>query len=111
MFCPQCGYEYVEGIRNCPDCGAGLVASLPGEEKSGEEDRFVPLPNLPGRVYAEMIQGALEKRGIPSYIRSQGPGDAYQFSGTTPRSGVQLFVPESRFDECLEIQHQMLDHI
>jgi hypothetical protein len=112
MFCPRCRYEYKSGILVCPDCGEDLVEKLPKEaEEPNSDTSFVPLPNLPGRVYAEMVKGALEKRGIPCFIRSEGVGDAYQFSGTTPRGGVYLFVPEDRLQECLEIQHQMLNHI
>lgn len=112
MYCPKCQYEYKPGIHVCPDCNENLVEQLPEEnEESHPDGSFAPLPNLPGRVYAEMIRHVLERKGIPCFIRSEGPGDAYQFSGTTPRGGVQLFVPEDRLEECIEIQHSMLDHI
>ena len=111
-FCPDCRYEYRNEIRVCPDCGAELVDDLPAEDKEEiPEVRFVPLPNLPGRVYADMVKGALEKKGIPCFIRAKGVGDAYQFPGTTPMEGVRLFVPEDKLEECIEIQHGMLDHI
>ena len=112
MFCPKCRYEYKPGVKVCPDCNENLVEEFPEDEEELHPDlSFVPLPNLPGRVYAEMVKEVLEKRGIPCYIRSEGVGDAIQFSGTTPREGIQLFVPEDRLEECLQIQHQMLDHI
>ena len=111
-FCPKCRYEYQPKIRVCPDCGSQLVDHLPHEEDNTPRDaHFVPLPNLPGRVYAEMVKGVFEERGIPCYIRAAGVADAYQFPGTTPLDGVQLFVPEDRYEECVKIQHGMLDHI
>ena len=111
MFCPKCGYEYEDDIKKCSDCDVDLVKKLPPEEEIESDIKFVPLPNLPGRVYAEMVKGALEKRGIPCYLRGEGVTDALQSPGTFPLGGVQLFVPEDRLGECVEIQHQMLDHI
>lgn len=112
MFCPVCRYDYNPEIRVCPDCGEELIDKLPPEEEEVVSDvSFVPLPNLPGRVYAEMVKGALEERNIPCYIRAKGVGDAYQFPGTTPMDGTQLYVPEDRLEECIHIQQQMLDHI
>ena len=110
VFCPECGYEYNPAVRVCPDCGVELVDKFPEEEMS--DVSFVSLPDLPGRVYAEMIKGVLEERGIPCYIRADGVSDAYGISGTGPVSkGVRLYVPEDRLEECIQIQHGMLDHI
>ena len=112
MYCPNCKYEYQPGVTVCPDCGKKLVDKLPQDkDKNRENIKFVPLPNLPGRVYAEMIKDTLDAKGIPNYIRSEGVGDAYQFPGTTPMGGIRLYVPENRLKECLKIQQQMLDHI
>jgi len=115
-FCPNCRYEYNPGIAECPDCHEKLVNALAAEKADSNRAamglRFVPLPDLPGRVYAEMVKGVLEKRGIPSYIRSDGISEGYGVVGTGPiAKGFHLWVPEDRVEECLDIQHQMLDHI
>ena len=112
-FCPQCRYEYQDGVFRCPDCDEPLVEALPAEEDASHGDtRFVPLPDLPGRVYADMVKGVLEQRGIPCYIRSEGLIDTTGVTGTGPANrGAKLYVPEDRLEECLDIQRGMLDHI
>jgi len=112
MFCPKCQYEYTDQVYVCPDCEIKLVEELPTENKEiVSHIHFVPLPNLPGRVYAEIVKGALERQHVPCYILAVGVGNAYQFSGTMPLDGVQLYVPEDQLKKCIQIQHDMMDHI
>lgn len=114
-FCPKCGYEYIENVTTCPDCQVPLVPILNNDHPNDHSDENVPfkaLPDLPGRVYADMVIGVLEERGIPCYVRSDGVMDAFGIAGTGPVSrGFRIFVPENRYQECIEIQHQMMDHI
>lgn len=110
-FCPNCKFEYEAHIRTCPDCHETLVEKLP-EPDHETKGSFVALPDVPGRVYADMVKGALEAQGIPCYIRAEGIIDAYGISGTGPASkGARVFVPADRLDECLEVQCALLDHI
>jgi hypothetical protein len=111
-FCPNCGYEYGFQVSQCPDCREKLVHSLDPDPSQtvGKDVRFAPMPELPGRVFAEMVKGALEEKDIHSYIRSDGVSDAYGIVGTGMiTKGFRLFVPEDKLEECLEIQRQMMD--
>lgn len=110
-FCPSCGVEYNPGVEICSDCREPLKErplSTPGSSPI----RFVPMPGLPGGVYAEMIKHVLEKQGIPCYIQTEGVGGAYAIRAVNAiGSEARLYVPEDRIEECLKIQHGLLDHI
>ncbi|HEX9934642.1 MAG TPA: DUF2007 domain-containing protein [bacterium] len=111
-YCPSCGYEYQPGVSECPDCREKLVNLLKPDAHGAERTniRFVPMPELPGRVFAEMVKGALEEQGIHSYIRSDGISEGFGIVGTGPIAKVfRLFVPENRYEESLDIQKQMMD--
>ena len=112
-YCPKCQFEYEAGITRCPDCKVALVDKLPEVKEPdhgppGED--FVPLPEVEGGVYAEMVKGALDKRGIESYIHSEGFADTIGITGTGPvPKGCRVFVPASRFSECLNTQNSILE--
>jgi hypothetical protein len=110
-FCPKCHFEYTASSTRCTDCGVDLVDVLP-LEKPMSNARFVPMPGLPGKVYAEMVREVLMQKGIPCYLRSDGLIDSYGISGTGPvNRGVRIFVPEDALEEAVDIQRQMMDHI
>ena len=117
-FCPNCRYEYKEGIRECPDCGACLVQELPQEEatqtglrKTAKSPHFVPLRNLPSRLYAQMLEEALRNEGIPSMTKGDA---AFPFRTATnhiPVAEVTIWVPEKDLEKARELADWMFDHI
>jgi len=109
-FCPHCRFEYQEGRKRCPDCGAVLVDKL-REEETPQGINYVPLRSLPSRLYAEMLQEALEKEGIPSLIKSDDIAITFPSHGTTSAVPVTIWVPAEHFKRSEEIADQMLDHI
>lgn len=109
-FCPNCRYEYKPEVWKCPECGARLVDKLP-VEKPPESPNFVPLRNLPSRMYAQMLQEALKNEGIASMIKGD---EGIPLRTTTihiPVSKITIWVPEKDLEKAEEIADQMLDHI
>ncbi|HKB86979.1 MAG TPA: hypothetical protein VKD08_12455 [Ignavibacteriaceae bacterium] len=80
--CPNCEYEYVEGMTICPDCGIRLVDDdyfVQPEEWTEENWQVV---YTSGQEYdVEMLRDNLESAGIKTSILSQkdrnfpAPGD------------------------------------
>jgi hypothetical protein len=115
-FCPSCRYEYKPGVWKCPDCGARLVQKLPEEPEKAEPEEwsnpdFVPLRNLPSRLYAEMLREALQAVGIISMIKGD-EGIAFRTMTThIPVSNVTVWVPRKDVGKAQQVADQMLDHI
>jgi hypothetical protein len=81
-ICPNCEYEYVEGITFCPDCGVALLKNeeyIKPEEWSEENWEIVYTASESYEV--EMIKNNLEGGGIKAVVLSQkdrnypAPGD------------------------------------
>lgn len=84
-ICPNCDYEYKEGISICPDCGTVLLPDdeFVSSEEWNEEDWVVAF--VAQQEYeADMLKDNLESAGITTMILSQkdrnfpAPGDFSQ---------------------------------
>lgn len=112
-FCPQCKYEYKDDVKECPDCHVPLVAELPkqSEQKLSKEE-YVGLHPLPSQLYAEMVQEALEKAGIPSVLKTDMISSGLLVKGTDVAGNrCQLFVLQKDKKRADAILHTMMDHI
>jgi len=80
--CPNCNYEYVEGIVICPDCNKHLVAAVELEEyEELNEDDWVLIYTSFNEIDVEMLKDNLESADISATMLSQkdhnfpAPGD------------------------------------
>lgn len=78
-----------------------------------KETKWVPLHELPGKAYADMVMEVLKQHEIPCYLKSLfGSGAMGVISGAgLVGSREEIMVPEDRFEEAQAILHDMLDHI
>jgi len=111
-YCPECGYEYEEGVTTCHDCHRTLVAEMPEQLPKKDDIQLVPLHSLPGIVYAEMVKEALEKAGIKCIIRSDAITSGLLAKGADAAGDeCQILVDKKDKKRAEVILYTMLDHI
>jgi hypothetical protein len=108
QFCPDCKFEYVEEIEVCPDCGIRLVGEVPEASETLNPISYVFLRDLPSRLYAEMLKGALEKEGIPCFIKGDDIGIMLGSYSTTSPVRVSLWVDRNRLFDAQRIAQEIL---
>ncbi len=71
MFCPNCTYEYKEGIKVCPDCGIDLVDNLPPEDEGADPNlETAELTDVDNDMEADAIRAMLDEEGIYSFLKT-----------------------------------------
>ncbi len=106
--CPNCEYEYVEGVKICPDCGVALIdkSKLQKPEELSEEDWEVIYTSTK-EYEVEMMKDNLEGAGIAAAILSQkdrnfpAPGDF---------SIVKLLVKKEDAKEAMNYIEEIKSH-
>jgi len=68
MICPNCEYQYVEGIEVCPDCGIELVSENDFEGKLVHYDDWVVVYNTNEEYEADMFKANLEGADIEASV-------------------------------------------
>ncbi len=76
-----------------------------------ENVKYVRFRSLPSRLYAEMLQEALKKEGIPSMIKGDDIAITLGSYSTTSPVEVSIWVAEEDLERCEKIADEMLDHI
>jgi hypothetical protein len=70
--CPNCNYEYVEGVTFCPDCGAALVdPELIDKPEEWTEENWEVVYTSSEEYEVEMIKNNLDGAGIISEVLDQ----------------------------------------
>ncbi len=103
--CPNCSYEYIEGITICPDCGINLVdekSFVKPEEWTEQNWEVVFTSDL--EYEAEMMKDNLEGAGIHSAILSQADRS---FPAPGDLSVVKLLVPKKDVQAALNFIEQL----
>ena len=71
MICPKCEYEYVKGIRMCPDCNVELVSIEDFEGNLVNPEDYVVIYTSSDQIEMEMLKSNLSGAGIESLILVQ----------------------------------------
>lgn len=101
MFCPNCRYEYNEGVLICPDCGANLVMELPPDvrkekEKEADESKSVMVFENSDRSLLPIVKSILDENGIIYLVSSP-------FINRTASPVFQIIVNETEYDKAKEL--------
>ncbi len=71
MICPKCEYEYIEGIKICPDCGAELIPKNKFEGSLVHPSDWIIVYTCSQNYEAEMLKANLESAGIKTQVLGQ----------------------------------------
>ncbi len=97
MHCPNCEYEYEDGIQKCPDCNVSLVSQMGSENDPGAIKYKEVTSNLRQDEIA-IIKSILEARGIVYAIQGETFGSIRQVP-----SAIRLVVKENQYADILEL--------
>ncbi len=98
-YCPNCGYEYEEGIEMCPDCEVETVEYLSEDHFSGE---MVEVFSSYSVSEAGMVKELLYNEGIFSAISNEF-GASMLGSASADISEVKVFVGDEDEEKAREL--------
>lgn len=100
MICPNCEYEYVDVVTQCPDCGIELVTKEDFEGHLVHHSDWIVVYTTGENYKAEMYKANLEGAGIEALILGQKDRN-YPTVGDL--SIIKLLVQKKDAADALEI--------
>ena len=93
-YCPNCCFEFNEGIQMCADCGTDLVSELPPGEGVEYVDWKI-VESVSSELLGNILKGVLESGGIEAVLRSHEMPSVGSVQGDfSPDWGDILVHPE-----------------
>ncbi len=105
MICPKCEYEYIDGIKTCPDCNKQLIPVNEFQGKLVNPSDWIIVHTTDELFKAEMFSANLNGSNIETLIINQ-KDSSYPLVGDL--SVVKVLVKKSDAENAVEIIQDIL---
>ena len=100
MICPNCEYEYIETMQNCPDCGSKLITIEDFDGNLVHHSDWCVACTCGDNIEADMLKVNLESAGIDALVLSQSDRS---FPAAGDLTIVKVLVKKSDSDDAVII--------
>ncbi len=108
MICPKCEYEYVDGIKECPDCGTELIPSEEFEGNLVHPSDYIIVYTCYERYEAEMMKANLAGAGIEAIILEQSDRN---FPAMGDLELVKLLVKKKDSEDAVQFINSSINNL
>lgn len=115
MFCPQCRYEFKEGITVCPDCRVPLLVELPSKPKvqkvrwkSMKPVDLEAILSTCNPVILALAKSRLEEADIPCLVKNETISGVYLMATGVNERAVQIWVRKNEMEEARGLLQDLL---